>query len=195
MSEPPVHPDLEALLLLVTEPITAAELSEVVGREEQVVVAELRALADHYDRTGRGFQLRQVAGGWQYATRASEADLIARWVVSGQRNRLSQAALETLAVIAYLQPVPRSRVSAVRGVNVDGVVRTLISRGLVAEADSQGATGAGLLTTTALFLERLGISSLDDLPPMAPLLPEAQDLAAELAQLAIIPDQVEDTDE
>lgn len=195
MTEVPVHADLEALLLMVTEPTATAELAAAVGRDEQAVAAELSALAEYYDRTGRGFQLRLVAGGWQFATRAAQADLIAAWVVSGQRNRLSQAALETLAVVAYLQPVPRSRVSAVRGVNVDGVVRTLMSRGLVAETAAHEASGAGLLITTPLFLERLGITSLDDLPPMAPLLPEAGDLAAELAQLAIIPDRVEDTDE
>lgn len=195
MTETPVHPDLEALLLLATEPVPVAALAGAVGRTVQEVSGELHALANHYTTTHRGFQLREVAGGWQFATRPDEAELISDWVVTGQQNRLSQAGMETLAVIAYLQPVARSRVSAVRGVNADGVVRTLMSRGLVAEAGSEELTGAGLLVTTDLFMETLGIAGLDELPPIAPLLPDAGDLEAELAQLAIIPDEVEDTDE
>ena len=138
-------------------------------------------------------QLRQVAGGWRYGTRPAQAELISRWVIEGQQNRLTQASLETLAVIAYSQPVSRSRVSAVRGVNVDGVVRTLLARGLVTESGHDDSTGAGLLSTTDYFLERLGLAAVSDLPPIAPHLPEAADLAAELAALAIIPDDVEET--
>lgn len=190
-----VQPELEALLLLATEPLPVVVLAETVRQPESVVTEALVDLKDFYDRTGRGFQLREVAGGWQYATRPEQADLISRWVVEGLQNRLSQASMETLAVIAYSQPVARSRVSAVRGVNVDGVVRTLIARGLIAEQDRDESTGAGLLCTTDYFLERLGLASLDDLPPIAPHLPEAADLAAELSALAIIPDNVEKTDD
>ncbi|MFC2689174.1 MAG: SMC-Scp complex subunit ScpB, partial [Propionibacterium freudenreichii] len=129
-------------------------------------------------------QLRHVGGGWRYYTRAAQHERIAAWVRAGGQNRLSQAAMETLAVIAYLQPVARSRVSAVRGVNVDGVVRTLLSRGLVDERGSDAQTGAGLLVTTDYFLSRLGLSALSDLPDIAPLLPDAAALEAELTSLA-----------
>ncbi|WP_341728341.1 SMC-Scp complex subunit ScpB [Brooklawnia sp.] len=190
-----IQADLEALLLMASEPLPVVLLAETLGRPAKVVTEALGELKRFYDRTARGFQLREVAGGWQYATRTAQADLIARWVIEGQQNRLSQASLETLAVIAYSQPVARSRVSAVRGVNVDGVVRTLMARGLIAEQERDEITGAGLLRTTDYFLERLGLASLDDLPPIAPHLPEAADLAAELSALAIIPDDVEKTDD
>lgn len=187
--------DLEALLLLATEPLPADLLAEAVDVPTETVLAALSRLARWYDESGRGFQLREVAGGWRYYTRPEQAELISRWVIEGQQNRLSQASLETLAVIAYSQPVSRSRVSAVRGVNVDGVVRTLLARGLVVESGQDQSTGAGLLSTTDYFLERLGLASLTDLPPIAPHLPEAADLEAELAALAIIPDNVEVSDD
>ncbi|GAA2178760.1 hypothetical protein GCM10009785_02690 [Brooklawnia cerclae] len=186
---------LEALLLLATEPLAEVVLAEAVDVPVAAVGHVLHDLATFYDATGRGFQLRRIAGGWQYATRPEQAELVSRWVVEGQQNRLTQAALETLAVIAYMQPVPRSRVSAVRGVNVDGVVRTLLARDLVAEQGQDAVTGAGLLTTTDYFLERLGLASLSDLPPIAPHLPEASDLEAELAALAIVPEISEENHE
>lgn len=190
-----IEAGLEALLLLATEPVPVAVLAEAIDLPSDVIAAALGRLAEFYDQTGRGFQLRQVAGGWQYATRPEQAELLSRWVIEGQQNRLTQASLETLAVIAYSQPVSRSRVSAVRGVNVDGVVRTLLARGLITEDEHDQTTGAGLLSTTDYFLERLGLASLDDLPPIAPHLPEAADLEAELAALAIIPDNLEETDD
>lgn len=190
-----IEAELEALLLLATEPVPVAVLAEAIDLPSDVIAAALGRLAEFYDQTGRGFQLRQVAGGWQYATRPEQAELISRWVIEGQQNRLTQASLETLAVIAYSQPVSRSRVSAVRGVNVDGVVRTLLARGLITEDEHDQTTGAGLLSTTDYFLERLGLASLDELPPIAPHLPEAADLEAELAALAIIPDNLEETDD
>ncbi len=190
-----IEPALEALLLLATEPLPVIALAEAIDQPTDVVQQHLESLAEFYDQTGRGFQLRQVAGGWQFATRPEQADLISRWVVEGQQNRLTQASLETLAVIAYMQPVSRSRVSAVRGVNVDGVVRTLLARGLITETSHDETTGAGLLSTTDYFLERLGLASIDDLPPIAPHLPEAADLEAELAALAIIPEIVEESDD
>lgn len=177
---------LEALLLMATEAMTASELAEAT----QVPVAEVERtlveIAAFYDEHQRGIELRHLAGGWRFWTRADHADLISAWVLEGQNSRLSQAALETLAVIAYLQPIARSRVSAVRGVNVDGVVRTLLARGLVAETPSArdaagGSRGAVLLTTTDHFAERMGLESLDDLPPLAPHLPDASELADELA--------------
>ena len=178
------QPALEALLLVATQPLESGEAARLLGVSEAEVDESCAELARFYDDSGRGFQLRRIAGGWQLATRPDHSDLISRWVVEGQQNRLSQAALETLAVIAYTQPTFRSRVAAVRGVNVDGVVRTLLARGLVADAGTDEETGAGLLVTTDYFLERLGLDSLEDLPPIAPLLPSASELEAELGRVA-----------
>ena len=141
-------------------------------------------LAAFYDETGRGFELRELGGGWRYYTREEHADLITRYVLEGQQAKLSQAALETLAVIAYSQPISRGRVSAVRGVNVDGVIRTLLNRGLIEEAGHDHESGAVVFATTSYFCERMGLRSLDDLPPLAPHLPEVEELEAELSQLA-----------
>ena len=175
---------LEALLLLAAEPVSDFELAQAVGVPESVVSETLAELVAFYDETGRGFELRQVAGGWRYYTREEHADLITRYVTEGQQSKLSQAALETLAVVAYTQPISRGRVSAVRGVNVDGVMRTLLARGLIEEAGHDPESGALLFATTSYFLERMGLQSLDDLPPLAPQLPEVEDLEAELGQLA-----------
>jgi segregation and condensation protein B len=175
---------LEALLLLAAEPVTEFELAQAVGVPESVVAETLAELVAFYEETGRGFELRQVAGGWRYYTREEHADLIIRYVTEGQQSKLSQAALETLAVVAYTQPISRGRVSAVRGVNVDGVMRTLLARGLIEEAGHDSESGALLFATTSYFLERMGLQSLDDLPPLAPQLPEVEELEAELGQLA-----------
>ncbi|HET8915244.1 MAG TPA: SMC-Scp complex subunit ScpB [Propionibacteriaceae bacterium] len=175
---------LEALLLLAVEPVTEFELAQAVGAPESVVAETLTELVAFYTETGRGFELRQVGGGWRYYTREEYADLITRSVLEGQQSRLSQAALETLAVVAYTQPISRARVSAVRGVNVDGVMRTLLARGLIEEAGHDPESGAVLFTTTSYFLERMGLKTLEDLPPLAPQLPEVEELEAELGQLA-----------
>lgn len=182
-----VAPALEALLLLADEPMTELTLAEAVGAPEAVVLEALEALSAFYDETGRGFELRRVGGGWRYWTRVEHADVIAAHVVGGQTGRLSQAALETLAVIAYQQPVSRGRVAAIRGVNVDGVMRTLVARGLVEEAGHDAETGAAVFATTATFLEKMGLGSLEDLPPLAPHLPEVAELEAELSALATTP--------
>jgi segregation and condensation protein B len=175
---------LEALLLLAAEPVTEFELAQAVGVPESVVAETLAELVAFYEETGRGFELRQVGGGWRYYTREEYADLITRYVVEGQQSKLSQAALETLAVVAYTQPISRGRVSAVRGVNVDAVMRTLLARGLIEEAGHDQESGAVLFATTSYFLERMGLQSLQDLPPLAPQLPEVEELEAELGQLA-----------
>jgi segregation and condensation protein B len=175
---------LEALLLLAAEPVTEFELAQAVGAPESVVAEALAELVAFYTETGRGFELRQVGGGWRYYTRDEYADLITQYVVEGQQSKLSQAALETLAVVAYTQPISRARVSAVRGVNVDGVMRTLLSRGLIEEAGHDPDSGAVLFATTGYFLERMGLKTLEDLPPLAPQLPEVEELEAELSQLA-----------
>ncbi len=189
--ELPVVPDpsvlaapLEAILLLATEPLPVGDLARALDVPVAPVEAALAELQRFYTETGRGFELRQVGGGWRYFTRPEHAAVISAWVLDGQHSRLSQAALETLAVIAYLQPIPRSRVSAIRGVNVDGVVRTLVLRDLITEVDRDPVSGAALFATTAGFLERLGINSLDELPPIAPHLPDASALEVELSHLA-----------
>lgn len=188
----PLAGALEALLLMATEPMSTADLAHAVDADASEVRATLAALAAFYDETGRGFELRRVGAGWRYYTRAEHYEAIGRWVLEGQHGRLSQAALETLAVVAYLQPVTRSRVAGVRGVNVDGVLRTLTSRDLIAEGPRDPESGARRFVTTDYFLERLGLTSLDDLPPIAPLLPEASALEAELAGLAPIGDLGDD---
>lgn len=178
-----IEPELEALLILATEPMTEVELASTIDAPVANVSAALRRLADFYDRTGRGFELRRVGEGWRYYTRPEHADMIARSVLEGQQGKLSQASLETLAVVAYLQPIARSRISAVRGVNVDSVVRTLLTRNLIMEVDHDQDSGAALLGTTPYFLERMGLTSLNDLPPLAPNLPDATALDEELRQM------------
>ena len=176
---PPLTAALEAVLLVTDEPVPAVTLAQVVERPTGEVEAVLERLAEEYHDAGRGFELRQVAGGWRLYTRADCAPYVERFVVDGQQARLTQAALETLAVIAYRQPVTRQRVSAVRGVNVDGVVRTLVARGLVTEAGSDDETGATRYRTTTHLLERLGLQSLDELPSLAPFLPELEELVTD----------------
>ncbi|MDP3712814.1 MAG: SMC-Scp complex subunit ScpB [Mycobacteriales bacterium] len=173
---PPLRAALEAVLLVTDEPVPAVTLAQVVERPTDEVEAVLAELAQEYVETGRGFELRTVAGGWRLYTRADCAPYVERFVLDGQQARLTQAALETLAVIAYRQPVSKARVSAVRGVNVDGVVRTLVARGLVVEAGQDGETGGTLFRTTNVLLEKLGLQSLEDLPSLAPLLPELSDI-------------------
>jgi segregation and condensation protein B len=175
---------VEALLLMATEPVPAAELAEAVDVPVAEVEECLAELAQFYDSSGRGFELRRVGTGWRYYTRDEHADVIGRWLLEGQRGTLSRAALETLAVVAYLQPISRGRVSAVRGVNVDGVIRTLATRDLIEEVGRDGESGARLFATTSSFLERMGLTSLDQLPPLAPHLPDAAALEMELAALA-----------
>lgn len=166
---------LEALLMVADEPVPAAQLADVVERPAEEVAAALRALAQAYTQEQRGFDLREVAGGWRLYTRAEYAPVVERFVSDSQQVRLTQAALETLAVVAYRQPVSRARVSAVRGVNCDTVMRTLLLRGLVEEAGTEPETGATLFRTTGYFLERIGLPELSDLPALAPFLPEAVD--------------------
>jgi segregation and condensation protein B len=165
---------IEAVLMVVDAPVPAGQLAEVLEEPVARVGAALERLAASY--ADRGFELRVTDEGWRYASRARFAPYVERFVLDGQRSRLTRAALETLAVVAYRQPVTRSRVAAVRGVNVDGVMRTLAARGLIVEAGLDASTGGTLYRTTELFLERLGLASLEDLPPIAPLLPEVDDI-------------------
>ncbi|MCB5167072.1 SMC-Scp complex subunit ScpB [Streptomyces bambusae] len=174
-----LKPALEAVLMVVDEPAGEEHLAKVLGRTRREVAGALRELAGEYAAAGRGFELRPVAGGWRFYTRAAYAPAVEAFVLDGQQARLTQAALETLAVVAYRQPVSRSRVSAVRGVNCDGVMRTLLQRGLVTEAGTEPETGAILYRTTNYFLERMGLHGLDELPELAPFLPEADAIEAE----------------
>jgi segregation and condensation protein B len=163
---------LEAVLMVVDEPVEEMALASALTLPVDHVRALVRALAAEYDAAGRGFELREVAGGWRVFSRPAYAEVVERFIVDGQTARLTQAALETLAIVAYRQPVSRARVSAVRGVNVDGVMRTLATRGLVEESGHDRETGAVLYSTTTSFLHRLGLTSLDELPALAPYLPE-----------------------
>ena len=164
---------LEAIMLVVDEPAPSALLAAVLATPEPEVVAALRWRQAAYDQEARGFELREVAGGWRLYTREAMAPYVERFVLDGQAARLTQAALETLAVVAYRQPVSRTRVSAVRGVNVEGVMRTLVNRGLVEEAGSDHESGAVLYRTSPYFLERLGLNDLTELPNLANFLPES----------------------
>lgn len=176
LGAPSLGAALEALLLLADEPMSVLELAAAVREQAEIVEEELRRLSEEYTGQMRGFDLREVAGGWRFYTRAECSPVVERFVLDGQQARLTQASLETLAVIAYRQPITRGRVSAVRGVNVDGVIRTLLSRGLIAEAGTDGESGAHLYVTTSHFLERMGLSSLEELPPLAEHLPDLSDL-------------------
>lgn len=184
LGAPTLSAALEALLLLADEPLNARDLAQITRSPEPDVEETLTTLAAEYTAQGRGFDLREVAGGWRFYTRIECAPLIERWVVDGQQARLTQAALETLSVIAYRQPVTRGRVSAVRGVNVDGVIKTLLTRGLIEEAGTEHESGAIFYRTTSYFLERMGIASLEDLPPLAEHLPDLADLDAVLESVA-----------
>ena len=179
-AELPLRPSLEAVLMVVDEPVTSVTLAQVLQRPVADVETALAELAEAYLAEARGFELRAVAGGWRFYSSARYADAVERYVLDGQQARLTQAALETLAVVAYRQPVSRVRVSAVRGVNVDAVMRTLVARGLVEECGSEPDSGAYLYRTTRYFMERLGIGSLDELPDLAPYLPDIDTLEGEM---------------
>ena len=179
MSENTLRGPIEAILMVASEPVAARDLADVLEESVEAIEAELRALASEYlgegQRRPRGFELREVAGGWRIYSARAFADVVGRFVVGSSHARLSQAALETLAVIAYRQPICRARICRIRGVNVDGVVRTLLSRGLVEETGLT-PSGARLYGTTGEFLEKMGIKSLSELVPLAPYLPDADAL-------------------
>jgi segregation and condensation protein B len=163
---------LEALLFVMDDPVDPETLAAALRCPESQVRTGLVELAASYDERRSGITLRRVGEGWRLYTREVHADVVERYLGDGARSKLTQAALETLAVIAYRQPVTRARISAIRGVGVDGVMRTLLARGLVQEVGTDPDSGGGLYATTELFLERLGLTGLDELPELAPLLPE-----------------------
>ena len=160
--------------MVVDEPVTEITLASVLQVPVDQVKEAIEALLPTYEN--RGFDLKAINGGWRFYSRPECSDAVEKFVLDGQQNRLTQAALETLAVIAYRQPVSRARVSAIRGVNVEAVMKTLITRGLVEEYGLENETGAILYKTTSYFLERLGLNALSDLPPLAPHLPDIDGL-------------------
>lgn len=170
---------LESVLLVLDSPATAQTLARVLDAEESVVEDLLRAVAAEFDERGSGFDLRETEEGWRLYTRPDHAPAVEQFLLDGSQTKLSRAALETLAVVAYRQPATRSQISGVRGVNVDGVMRTLQLRGLIREVDVEPGTGAHRYETTGLFLELLGIDSLDRLPDLAPLLPDVESIDEE----------------
>lgn len=175
---------VEAILMVADAPVTLDDLSRVLEIGEATARQAVVALSRDYDGLGegensrvRGFQIRQAAGGYRLFARAEHREIVERFVLSGQKARLSQAALETLAVIAYRQPVARSQVAAIRGVNVDSVIKTLQHRSLIEEVGTHAESGATLYGTTQYFLERIGLDSLGELPKISPHLPGLEDLA------------------
>jgi segregation and condensation protein B len=172
---------IEAVLMVVDEPVSEVGLASALELPVDDVRAHLEDLEQEYAAQQRGFTLRSVAGGWRVYSRSDYAPVVEKFLLDGQQAKLTQASLETLAVIAYRQPISRSRVSGVRGVNVDGVVRTLLGRGLIEEVGAEGDSGAVLYGTTDYFLQRLGLGTIDELPALAPYLPEV-DLLDEIAE-------------
>ncbi|MFP7696131.1 SMC-Scp complex subunit ScpB [Trueperella sp. LYQ143] len=163
---------LEAILMVAPEPVSVTRLAQAIEASEADTDALLRSMQTQYCADERGFQLREAAGGWRMYSDPRYAQIVGEFVTAGQSARLSVPALETLAVIAYRQPITRAQIAAIRGVEVDSVVRTLVTRGLVEQVGTTAATGAGLFGTTALFLEKMGMNSLDELAPLAPYLPD-----------------------
>ena len=170
---------LEAMLTVALEPISAEELADVAEADAEDVVAVLGNLRTQFVEEKRGFQLAELASGWVMQSSPDVSSWVTKFASRDVSHRLSSAALETLAVVAYRQPVSRARVSAVRGVNVDGVMRTLVTRGLVEESGTEGESGSILYRTTSYFLERLGLTTIEDLPDLAPYLPEIESLDPE----------------
>ncbi|HCA88471.1 MAG TPA: SMC-Scp complex subunit ScpB [Streptomyces sp.] len=164
---------IEAVLMIVEEPVTDHALSSALELPVEEIREHLAAIESAYADGTHGFTVRNVGGGWRFYSHHAYAPVVERFVLDGQQSRLTTASLETLAVVAYRQPISRARIGAVRGVNVDGVVRTLLTRGLITEVTKDEESGATLYGTTPYFLERMGLNSLDDLPALAPYLPDA----------------------
>lgn len=183
MSNSQLNRSIEAILMVVDEPVSELILAQITETPTDLVLESLIGLAAEYESSERGFELRQVSGGWRFYSHPDLAPVVEKFVLDGQQSRLTQAALETLAVIAYRQPVSRARVSAIRGVNVEAVMKTLVTRGLVEEAGIEHETGAILYSTTSFFLEKLGLNHVEDLPALAPFLPDVDALDEVLSTL------------
>ena len=165
---------LEAIVMVADSPLETALLAEITDTDPQKIDQLLAELAADYESQSRGFQLVRVAGGWRYQSHPELSPYVERFVLEGQSAKLSAAALEPLAIVAYKQPISRAQIGSIRGVGVDGVVRTLEQRGYIAEvARDPGPGQAVLFGTTPAFLERMGIDSLADLPAIADFVPGA----------------------
>jgi segregation and condensation protein B len=184
---------IEAVVMVAEEPVEPRLLAQLIEIPADRVDEICAALAAEYVDEQRGFELVRVAGGYQYRSHPDEAPYIERFVLHGRSARLSAAALETLAIIAYKQPVSRAQIAAIRGVNVDGVVRTLERRGYIAEiARDPGPGQAVLYGTTKLFLSKLGIDSTDELPPLAGFIPDSDIVEALETGLRVAGDEQRD---
>jgi segregation and condensation protein B len=178
---------IEAILLLADRPVPATEMSQVLERPLAEIEAALEALAASYEAEGRGFVLRAAAGGWRLYSAPDCAPWLERFVLGGRHGRLTGAALEVLAIVAYKGPLSRAQIAELRGVDSDGVVRTLQARGLIAELERRpGEGGPTLFRVSDQFLERMGLNSLDELPPLAGFMPDAD--AVEEMEAKLSPD-------
>jgi len=169
--------------MVVEEPVSEVVLAQITEYPTETVAEALKRLQSEYESEDRGFVLRQISGGWRFYSHPNLSLLVEKFVLDGQQAKLTQAALETLAVIAYRQPISRARVSAIRGVNVEAVMKTLVTRGLVEECGIEHETGAILYRTTSYFLERIGLNRVEDLPALAPFLPDIDGLDEVIASL------------
>ena len=176
MTERDLERSLEAILMVVEEPVPELVLAQITEVPTDRVREALLNLAQAYESELRGFVLREISGGWRFYSHPDLSPLVEKFVRDGQQAKLTQAALETLAVIAYRQPISRARISAIRGVNVEAVMKTLLTRGLVEECGMEHETGSILYQTTSYFLERIGINRVEDLPALAPFLPDINGL-------------------
>lgn len=181
---------IEAVLMVAEHPVEVGILAQLVERSTQQVEDLLGGLAASYEEDGRGFELVRVAGGWRFQSHADLSPYVERFILGGQTARLSAAALETLAIVAYKQPISRAQVSAIRGVNVDGVVRTLQQRGYIAEVGKDPGPGQpSMFGTTSLFLERLGLDSIEELPSLGDFIPGADVVELLEHGLRVTPDE------
>jgi segregation and condensation protein B len=183
MSGRELESSIEAILMVVEEPLSEVVLAQIIERPTEEIAEALSRLQNEYESQERGFLLKQISGGWRFYSHPDFAPLVEKFVLDGQQAKLTQAALETLAVIAYRQPISRARVSAIRGVNVEAVMKTLLNRGLVEECGIEHETGAILYRTTNYFLERIGVNNVEDLPALAPFLPDIEGLDEVIASL------------
>lgn len=187
--DPEVVRALEAILLVAVEPVAPSLLAEVLEQPVAVVEMLCNRLAASYDEAGHGFQLVRVAGGFRLQSRAEVAAYVERFILDGRQARISSAALETLAIIAYKQPISRTQIASIRGVDPESVLRTLQARGYVTEMTRDDGPGMAVMYgTTPLFLERLGVNSLDDLPPISDFVPDAGVVEALEAGLRVVPE-------
>lgn len=182
---------IEAIVLVSASPVPEQLLAQLLELSVNVIAKHCQELADDYDARRSGFSFAHVAGGWRYQTREDLAEYVERFAMEGSATRLSSAALETLSIVAYKQPLSRSQVSAIRGVNADGVLRTLLQRGYIEEKGQDDGPGqATLLGTSQFFLEQLGLPSLASLPPLGDFVPSAQMVEA-LEQTLLVGDESE----